>query len=317
MNHVFPKNVVNSNGEPFRGDMDSVCMARLFEALRLRLRDDFDRFTFVVHRRVFGEFAGTRIPLDQGGPNRVLIVLQDEKEVFPVEEFLSYQVIFRSYGNPPCGATRIHPFPVGYLNAAGEVEPVPFQEREIPVFFSGYLNRNRVDLYKQFRPVWWLPRRNLKSRYTRELARRLIDRFCPERQFENTIPGARIGFTEWYGKGLAPEEYARILASSKIALCPPGFVSHETIRHWEAMRLGCVVISAPLPPSHFYKDSPIIQLGDWSGLRPLLDDLLRQPEKLAQLHEKSVAWWKRACSEEAVADYMANVILDTESKPVQ
>jgi hypothetical protein len=309
MNSAFPANVVNSTNGPIHSGGDSVFLIRQFDALRRRMGAEFERFTFVVHHWAFGQFAGTLIPLDPGGPNRVLVVVGDEKEVFPVEEFSSYRVIFRAYGNPAGGASRVHSFPAGYLDAAGEAEPVSFQERGNSVFFSGYLNRNRVDLYKQFRHVWWLPRRNLKTRHSRELARRIIEKFYPKRQFEGTLPGARIGFTKWFGKGLAPEEYARILASSKIALCPPGFVSHETIRHWEAMRLGCVVISAPLPPNRFYKDSPIIQLNDWSELRPLLDDLLRQPEKLMQLHEKTVDWWKHVCSEEAVADYMARVIM--------
>jgi hypothetical protein len=74
------------------------------------------------------------------------------------------------------------------------------------------------------------------------------------------------------------------------------------------MRLGCVVISAALPPSHFYKDSPIIQLKDWSELKPLLTDLLGDPARLRGLHEATVEWWKSRCSEEAVAEYMANLL---------
>jgi hypothetical protein len=43
-----------------------------------------------------------------------------------------------------------------------------------------------------------------------------------------------------------------------------------------------------LPPNRFYKDSPMIQLNDWSELRPLINDLLRRPEKLGQAHEAAV-----------------------------
>jgi hypothetical protein len=32
----------------------------------------------------------------------------------------------------------------------------------------------------------------------------------------------------------------------------------------------------------------MIQLNDWSELRPLIDDLLRRPEKLGQVHEAAV-----------------------------
>ena len=60
-------------------------------------------------------------------------------------------------------STVCHAFPVGYHNAAGSAEPVDFDQRGISVFFSGYLNRNRLDLYKQFRPVWWLPRQTSET----------------------------------------------------------------------------------------------------------------------------------------------------------
>jgi hypothetical protein len=309
MNSPFPANVVNSLGAPLDAQGETVFLLRLFGALQERMLGDFQRFTFVVHRRVFGEFAGKPINLDPGGDDRVLIVIADEREAFPCEEFRSYRAVFRSYGAPKGGSSKIHPFPVGYLNAAGQAEPVQFEQRKHSVFFSGYLNRNRIDLYKQFRPVWWLPRKNLKSKYTKELARRAVEKLTTERSFPNAVPSGHVAFTEWFGKGLAPDEYAKTLANTKIALSPPGFESHETIRHWEAMRLGCVVVSAPLPPSPFYKDSPIIQLKDWTELHPLLSGLLADPEKLRTLHQTTVDWWERKCCETAIADFMTDLLL--------
>lgn len=302
----FPPNIVDSHGKPLVAYGETVFLQRLFQELHKQLGEEFPKLTFVVHRRAFGEFAGKLIKLERGGPRRVLIVIADEKEVFPVEEYQDYEFVFRAYGNPD--GSVCHAFPVGYHNAAGCAQPVDFNQREISVFFSGYLNRNRLDIYKQFRSVWWLPRRNLRNRYVKELARRAIERLTKEREFPDAIPGGHIAFTEWFGKGLPAEEYAHTLANTKIALCPPGFVSNETIRHWEALRLGCVVISAPLPENRFYKDSPIIQLQDWSELKPLLSDLLANPAKLFRLHEATVEWWKEHCSETALADYMASLL---------
>ncbi|MEK7950832.1 hypothetical protein [Luteolibacter soli] len=314
MNSEFSGNIVDSTGAPLVAWGETVFLKRLFEELEAQLGDDFSRFTFVVHRRVFGEIAGSKINLDPGGPNRVLIVISDECEAFPCQEFQSYRVVFRAYGSPLGGDSRIHAFPVGYLNAAGLVEPVEFDQRQVTVFFSGYLNRNRLDVYKQFRPVWWLPKRNLsQNRYIREIARRAAERFTKERSFPDAIPGGHVAFTDWFGRGLAPEEYAQTLANSRIAICPPGFESHETIRHWEAMRLGCVVISAPLPPNRFYSNSPIIQLSDWSDLKPTVNRLLNNPSELRARHLATVDWWKKACSEKAVADYMARIIVMPDS----
>jgi len=305
----FPPNVVDSVGAPLVAQGETLFLQRLFAALGERMGEYFTNLTFVVHRRVFGEVVGKQIRLDPGGPDRVLIVIADECEVFPCEYFLSYRAVFRAYGAPTGGASRIHAFPVGYFNAVGAAQAVDFERRRYSAFFSGYLNRNRLDLYKQFRPIWWLPKRNLpRNKYVREIGRRAIEKLTRERDFPNAVPGGHVAFTEWFGKGLPPEDYARILADTKIALCPPGFKSHETIRHWEAMRLGCVVISAPLPPNRFYRDSPILQLQDWSELKPLLDDLLADPDRLLALHRATVDWWNEVCSEHAVADYMAGIL---------
>lgn len=302
----FAPNIVDSLGAPLDAHGETLFLQRVFNALSDRMRGDFDRFTFVVHRRAFGEFAGRPIKLDRGGKGRVLVVIADEKEVFPVKEYQEYEHVFHAYGNPD--GSLCHPFPVGYHNAAGAAEPVDFDQRQISVFFSGYLNRNRLDLYKQFRPVWWLPRRNLRNRYVKELARRAVERLTDERSFPNALPGGSVSFTEWFGKGLPPDEYAKTLANTKIALCPPGFVSHETIRHWEAMRMGCVVISAPLPANRFYQGSPIIQLEDWSELRPLIGRLLADPAELLKRHLAMRDWWENVASEPAIARYMAGII---------
>jgi len=308
---ILPANVVNSAGDPLNAEGESLFLGRLFEALQARMLDDFNKFTFVVHRWRYHERKGAVIDLRPGDDMSVLILLADEREVFPTEDFASYRVIFRSYGYPEDATKRVYPFPSGYLGAAGATDSVPFDERPTTLFFSGYLNRNRIDLYKQFRPVGWLPQQNLCSRYAKELARRAVERFCKERSFDGIWPGSKIAFTEWFGRGMEPSVYAKTLAGSKIALCPPGFVSAETIRHWEAMRLGCVIVSAPLPPNRFYRGSPIIELEDWSSLRRVVDDLLSDPAELKLRHEAMCQWWKNMTSEPAVAEYMARVIRDT------
>jgi len=308
MNSTFPENVVNSTGSPLSAGNESVFLKRFFDALHARMGPEFARFTFVVHWRAHGELPGREISLDPGGNDKVLILMADECEVFPLEGFRAYRAIFRAYGAPPGGTSRIHPFPVGYFNAAGSVEPVPFEQRTCPVFFSGCLNSSRVDLYKQFARIPWLPERNLPMRTLRELARRVISRFHPKRNFDDTYPGACIRFTAGFGQGLEPDTYARTLANTKIAICPPGFVSNETIRHWEAMKLGCVIISAPLPDCRFYSSSPIIQLHDWSRLKGVVNLLLKNPQVLVIRHNATVRWWDRMCSESAVAGYMAKIL---------
>ena len=303
----LPLNVRGSSGEYLEVAGDVCFLGRVFSELQKNLGSDFEKLSFFVHRWKFGEYGSHPINLNPGSPGEILILICDEKEVFPVHRFNGYDFIFRAYGKSLLSSS-CYAFPIGYSAAVGTIESVPFEKRTISVFFSGYLNRNRIDLYKQFNPLCWLPSRNLPGRYLRELARRIVERFCQNRDFSGQIPGSIIHFTEWFGKGYPPEEYARILANTQIAICPPGFVSHETIRHWEAMRLGCVIISAPLPAIPFYEGSPIIQLEDWSELRPLLDRLLADPADLLKRHLAMREWWESVASEPAVARYMARII---------
>lgn len=316
MNSSFPPNITDGTGAPFDVKDERIFLERLFASLEKRMGDNFHRFTFVVHFWRYGETKGSKVPikLKQGDDNHVLILIADERAVFPLEDFMSYRVIFRAHGNPKGGKSRIYPFPIGYFNEAGTAESIPFEKRATSIFFSGYLNRNRVDVYKQFHPVWWLPKHNLPhNRYIRELLCRSLKKIHKQRNIVGSLPGARIRFTEWFGKGFHPEEYARILADSKISICPPGFIMSETIRHWEAMRLGCITISAPLPQIYFYRGGPIIELNDWSQLIPVLNELLSNPNRARELHEATVAWWKLKCSSVAIADYMARVIENPET----
>lgn len=303
----MPPNVVDSLGQPPHISGESVFLQRVFAELERELGDRFHKFTFVVHRWKFGERDERPISLDPGGLKRILILICDEKGLFPLQRFPGYERVFRAYGKPSPGDSW-HPFPIGYFESAGTEDPVPFERRTHTVFFSGYLNRNRIGLYKQFNRLFWLPRRNLLGRHLRELARRIVEKFCSKRDFSGQISGSIIQFTEWFGKGYPPEEYARILANTQIAICPPGFVSHETIRHWEAMRMGCVIVSAPLPAIPFYDGSPIIQLEDWSELRSLLDRLLADPAELLKRHLAMRDWWENVASEPAIARYMAGII---------
>lgn len=306
----LPANVVDGRGHPVDAGPEQLFLERLFGALREEMGSNFERWTFVIHRWKFGERDERPIDLDEGGPDQVLVLLSDEKGVFPDRRFPRYAHVFRAYG-APSPADRWRPFPIGYHTATGLQDPIPFEKRSCPVFFSGNLNRNRLDLYRQFQPVRWLPLRNLKDGTIQEIVHRVVGKLYKERVFDDSCgPGSIIRFTAGFGQGFGPNEYASLLANTKIAICPGGFVSNETIRHWEAMRLGCVIISAPLPHIPFYDGSPIIQLSDWSKLQPLLHALRSDSVGLMQRHEAMVSWWHNVAGEAATARSMASHLLE-------
>jgi hypothetical protein len=309
LNPTFPCNVVDKNGETPIIHGELMFLNKVIKNLEEQMGDSFAKWNFTLHYRHFSEGMGSKVNFHHDPARKnALILLADEHGRFPESATQGFDVVFRQYMEGPIADPRFHPFPVGYHEAAGLAEIIPFDKRKTNLFFSGYRNRNRVDLYKQFRNIWWLPPFNLPGRHLKELARRMVDRFCPERDFSARYDDSIIRFTEWFGKGLPPEEYALTLANTRIAVCPPGFISSETIRHWEAMRLGCVIITAPLPDNIFYKNSPMIVMTDWSNLHHTIVNLIANPQKLLEIHKNTVIWWEKYCCEKAVASYMANIL---------
>src|ERR1700684_4709093 len=102
------------------------------------------------------------------------------------------------------------------------------------------------------------------------------------------------------------------MPDTKICLAPRGS-SVETYRFFEAMRQGCVVICDRLPPHCFYVGCPAIQIDDWSNLEAEVNALSADPERLTDLHRRSLAWWDEKLSERAVAQQVIARCLETAS----
>lgn len=307
---ALPDNVRGRDGNAPHLPGEHLFYTRLFDEIREQMGPAFEKWNFTLHYRHWSEARGKVFePLYfKKGERNVLFLLGDEHERFPIEATTDFDIVFRQYMEHSERDHRFHEFPVAYHEAAGRADSVPFRERKIDLFFSGYRNRNRVDLYKQFRKIWWLPSKNLPGRYARELARRMVDKFCSERDFSSRYPSSIIRFTEWFGKGLAPDEYAATLSNTRVAVCPPGFISSETIRHWEAMRLGCIILSAPLPDNVFYKGSPIVIVEDWSNFHRIYQELSGNPERLLEVHRATCDWWRNVCCERAVAAHVRGIL---------
>jgi hypothetical protein len=126
--------------------------------------------------------------------------------------------------------------------------------------------------------------------------------WAPESVFYSTT----ASFTESTMSG-SGDRYTETMADTKIALAPRGS-SVETYRFFEAMRQGCVVICDRLPPHWFYVGCPAIQIDDWGNLETEVKALSADPERLADLHCRSLAWWDEKLSENAVAQVMAKCL---------
>lgn len=215
-----------------------------------------------------------------------------------------FDLIFKTHLEVDFISENVLPVPLGYVNDVPQLPVKPIQDRSCNVFFSGDLNRNRVDLYRSFLNMGNLiPKRGLPTTLFRNL---LIE---SKNDFSDHFPDSLIVFNKGFKKGFTPQKYGEVLADSKIILSPMGFGNAECFRDYEAMRAGCVIISDQLPNTEFYEGSPIIQVDNWKEGLSWVEKLLEDEQMLLDYHLKTVDWWNNKCSELAVAHYMRDKIL--------
>jgi hypothetical protein len=180
--------------------------------------------------------------------------------------------------------------PLGYGRQA-DVPSRPFAERRYLISFHGSIEQ---------RPYRRLSVRSL-LRTPKGIARARMARSL--RKIAEKIPGGRIHFatTGSFQESITTDgtAYAEVMADTVICLAPRGS-SVETFRLFEAMRHGCVVVCDRQPPHWFYRDCPVVEIDDWLDLEAVLQPLLADPQRLLDLHRRSLRWWEDVGSERAV-----------------
>jgi hypothetical protein len=188
--------------------------------------------------------------------------------------------------------------PLGYARQT-DLPGKPFESRRYLVGFLGSLENRE---YSKFSPKRLLASPKIVARSRMADSLQKLAASAPESVFYGTTSS----FTESTMTG-AGERYTEIMADTKIALAPRGSSIH-TSRFTEAMRQGCVVICDRLPPHWFYAGSPAIQIDDWSNLEAEVKALAADPERLMDLHRRSLAWWEEKLSERAIAQVIARCL---------
>ncbi len=128
-------------------------------------------------------------------------------------------------------------------------------------------------------------------------------RYGSDRVRVSITPGSQ----ESLSLGREENPYPKVLAETKICVAPRG-TTHETTRPYEALKAGCVVITDKLPRHPFYEDSPILQIEDWRDLPDMIVDLMRDPARLQDLHERGLRYWRDVVSEAALARRYAGAL---------
>lgn len=192
----------------------------------------------------------------------------------------------------------IYDIPPGYLNS--ENLPIkPMEDRTCDVSFDGSIVQHKY-------PIWslryWTKTPKAHSREQMVASLKKIQIKNPRFKIHLALS---VGFAAF---NYTPEStYSKNLMNTKICLAPRG-TTLETCRLFEAMRYGCVIIVESLPSRWFYNGAPIIQIGSWQNLEPVLERLLNDPVLLQTLHQQTLDWWETKCSGKAVGKYIASEI---------
>ncbi len=170
-------------------------------------------------------------------------------------------------------------------------EPVPYidiNNRTTNVFFIGNLHKGRKKFFN------WLAGFSLPFFIAHRLQKLL------KLNFDNSFPSSYIRFTAAFNTGLDASEYSKMIANTKLVLCPGGSVSVESFRLYEAMMQGCIVITEQLPERSLFKKCPVIQIKNWKDTSGLIKSLLADPINMQELSQATLDWYHAHASPEVI-----------------
>ena len=308
----------------------------LFLKYWVRAFQEFERVSPLGELTFYVVWHHALVPnLPSYGDNVVAVLVTDEECVIPPYSN-KVRFVFKTYGFTPwCGASirglamasvvkcardwarwayhfalflrrngfsiehaRTMVMPLGYARQT-DAPSKPFEKRRYLLGFLGSIE-NRAYPRFSVKTLVSTPKRLARSRMAESLQN--LAAAAPD----SVYFGATASFSESTAIGAA-ERYSEIMADTKICLAPRGS-SVETYRFFEGMRQGCVVICDRLPPHWFYRGCPAIQIDDWGNLEAEVKTLTAEPQRLAELHRKTLAWWRTQLSEAAVGNLIAKCL---------
>jgi hypothetical protein len=303
------ENVFNdSNSQtPFNNLIQKDFLLNLFDALSYELKEIFNDYFFYI----FSTHDISRLPaiINQSlDVNKLILFYISEETGFVPEHLRPYfKAIFKTHiAYEPGG--NIHSLTLGYIDEViFSTDNLPaIEDRKINIFFSGNLQKNRSDLYRQFSILRFIPLPILVNLIRGPLRNIFLKLFGSD--FSSETKKIKVKFTDGFMKGYSKNEYKDYLLQTKILLCPKGFQMTETFRLFEGLNAGCIVISEKLPEVDIYRDVPVIQIDSWEKGLETAEELLSNPLLLRKIQYDGIVWWKDNCTYSAVAKRIAGII---------
>ena len=305
-------NVLYDDASEYTFDVlnESLFLEKTLTSLAHLMKGEFEDFLFFILSSHNPNVKPSSINYESS-KKKILIFISEESGTTPQHLSQNYFAIFKSYIiSDKLLVNNIFNFSLGCVRDVPELPLKPLNTRKYFVFFSGSLNSNRMHFYNAFIPWLKSKKRTILTSFINH--QKILIRLQPN--FSKRFPSSYIKFTNGFKKGLKPEIYGQFIADSKIVLCPKGGKSAESFRHNEAMRVGCVIISEKLPKNHFYENSPIIQVDNWTEGLQKTAELLENVADLQKISNATQKWWRQKCSPEAVAKYMFSNIQKVSKK---
>ncbi|MEQ8924879.1 MAG: hypothetical protein RLO81_03640 [Fulvivirga sp.] len=255
----------------------------------LSLLPTFDEFLWYIYFKRTSE-SDIHLPSKFVNKNTILFIVGDESDYIPLNYLMMVRATFKTYLAKEDYEKQLFYLPVGPNPNIAEYKVCPIDGRKWNVFFSGNLHKGRKKLYQYFTGAYLIPF---------SILHRL--RFLFGSNFSNKFKPSYIMFTNSFQSGLSFDDYSKYLYDSKIVLCPPGNPGTETMRHFEALRAGCVVISEELPRIKFFENSPIIIVQNWKSLNEIVMNIASDSGRLKERMRMTLQWWENYGAAPAVA----------------
>lgn len=226
--------------------------------------------------------------------NTLVLVVVDESSDIPKSLSEKSCAVFKTYLTKTEHKNVFH-LPVGHSLKFEQTKNT--HDRETNVFFSGNLHVGRKELYASLSRSHFIPF------FLQHRIRKILGE-----DFSNQFSNSKIVFTRKFATGLIEEEYMNQLSNSKIVLCPKGNPGVETIRHYEALAAGCIIVSEPLPKISCLSNAPYVNIKSWKSLKETIIELLAEKESLAVRQQASSKFYENNCSPNATVSNIEKMI---------
>jgi hypothetical protein len=193
---------------------------------------------------------------------------------------------------------QVQDVPVGY-GRQELLDPKPMGVRPYHSFFAGQVNLDIPFWRRQIPSPKVFARRKMFAAVQEMIARDARFRFDGG---EVTDAGASTLRNS--------RSYSQRMMDSKICLAPRG-TAIDTLRFFEGLRAGCLVVCDHLTDEWFYAGAPVLRVKDWDDLPEIVAPYLYDDSALERARVQSLSWWNEVCCEKAIGRVMAEYLIKT------